>query len=411
MRALLIAAMQHGTSELDGALHADDTRALARALDAFVGLRVRETTGGFVVEREPSRVRAPEAPLDLGAAGTPARFLIAFAATAAGATTITGSARLRQRPMGDLVTSLRELGIDCEPLTDGEQLPVRVHGSALHSRHARVRADASSQFASALLLLLSADDEPAKVELEGAAVSRPYTELTRRMLADAGVHWRWQDERTLVRDRGPLRQHRFDIEPDASSAGYFFALAAATRSTVEVRGIRADSTQADLALLDVLVAMGCRVERAADRIVVHGAPLRGVEVDLADAPDCALTVAALATLANGTTRIRGTRALADKESDRAAAACAEAAKLGADARRGDDWIEIGPGTATHAATIATHDDHRVAMAFAVVGAAREGVTIENPDCVAKSFPRFWDELDRFLAHHRGGHGAAPRSEA
>ncbi len=411
VRALVIAAMQQGASSVHGALHADDTRALARALDSFGGIAVRETDNGFEVVRDLKRLCAPAAPLDLGAAGTPARFTIAFAATATGATTVTGSARLRQRPMGDLVDALRELGVACDSPGDGAQLPVRVHGSTLRSRHARVRASASSQFASALLLLLSADDEPAQVELEGDAVSRPYTELTRRMLDEAGAPWRWQGERTLVRGSGALRQHRFDIEPDASSAGYFFALAAATRTVVEVRGIRGDSTQADLALLDVLGAMGCRVAREENRIVVQGAPLRGVDVDLADAPDCALTVAALATLAEGPTRIRGTRALADKESDRAAAACTEAAKLGAKTRRGDDWIEIEPRTTTHAATVATHDDHRVAMAFAVVGAAREGVSIEDPDCVAKSFPGFWDEFDRFLAHHRGDRGEGGTTKA
>lgn len=405
-RALVIAALQQGEHELRGALHADDTRALARALDAFHGLAVQETDAGFRVERSSEVLAAPDSALDLGAAGTPARFLLAFATTAIGATVVTGSPRLQERPMGGLVDALRSLGIVCEPLAREGCLPMRVHGGPLRSRDARVRVDGSSQFASALLLLLSADDAPARLVLEGEAVSRPYTELTRRMLRDAGAPWRWQGEHELVRENGALRQSSFDIEPDASSAGYFFALAAATRSKVEVHGIRSNSTQADLALLDALADMGCRIERDEARIAVHGAPLRGIDVDLADAPDCALTIAALAAIAEGPTRIRGTRSLRDKESDRAMAACQEATKLGAATSFGDDWIAIVPGPRTGAATIATYDDHRVAMAFSVVGAVRDGVTIENPGCVAKSFPRYWDEYDRFLAHHRGDRGAA-----
>ena len=404
-RALVIAALQRGECELRGALHADDTRALARALDAFHGLVVKETDAGFRVARSAEHLAAPDSTLDLGAAGTPARFLLAFATTAIGSTVVTGSTRLQERPMGGLVDALRSLGIACEPLGREGCLPMRVHGGPLRSRDARVRADGSSQFASALLLRLSADDCPARIVLEGDAVSRPYTELTRRMLRDAGAPWRWQSEQELVREAGALRQRSFDIEPDASSAGYFFALAAATRSTVAVHGIRSDSTQADLALLDALAAMGCRVDRGEARIAVHGAPLRGIDVDLADAPDCSLTIAALATLADGPTRIRGTRSLRDKESDRAMAACQEVAKLGATASYGDDWIEITPGPCPSAATISTYDDHRVAMAFSVVGAVRDGVAIENPDCVAKSFPTYWDEYDRFLAHHRGDRGA------
>jgi 3-phosphoshikimate 1-carboxyvinyltransferase len=167
--------------------------------------------------------------------------------------------------------------------------------------------------------------------------------------------------------------------------------------------------QADLALLDPLARMGCTIARHGDEIAIEGASLRGVDADLADAPDCAPTLAALATLAVGPTTITGIGHLRDKESDRIAATCREAQRLGAKTESGPDWLRIEPAQQTKAAVIDTYDDHRIAMAFAVVGAARPGIAIENPDVVTKSFPGWWQELDRFLACHRAPTVGAPRN--
>jgi 3-phosphoshikimate 1-carboxyvinyltransferase len=402
LRALMIAALQQGRTEIHGALRADDTDRFASALAEFGGITVKAGDCAFFVERDRMRLAAPSSVLDVGHGATPARFLMAFAALADGTTTITGSPRLRERAMADLVESLRSIGVPSECIERAGHLPVAIRGTECAKREARVRGDASSQFASALMLMLSFEDRAASIRIEGDAVSKPYLELTRRMLAEAGVAWSLREPWLYCRERGAIRCDRFDIEPDASSAGYFFALAAATRSKLIVRGIRADSVQADLALLDPLLRMGCSIARHEDEIAIEGAALRGVEADLADAPDCAPTLAALATLAKGPTTITGIGHLRDKESDRIAATCSEAERLGAKAESGPDWLRIEPAQQVREAVIQTYEDHRIAMAFSVIGAARPGIAIENPDVVTKSFPEWWQELDRFLA----GHGVA-----
>lgn len=409
LRALMIAALQQGRTEIHGALRADDTDRFASALADFGGITVKAGDCAFFVERDRMRPDAPSSVLDVGHGATPARFLMAFAALANGKSTITGSARLRERAMADLVESLRSIGVPSECSERAGHLPIAIHGTDSARREVRVRGDASSQFASALMLMLSFEDRDASIRIEGDAVSKPYFELTRRMLAAVGVAWSLREPGLYCRERGSIRCDRFDIEPDASSAGYFFALAAATKSKVLVRGIRRDSVQADLALLDPLARMGCTIARNGDEIAIEGAVLRGVDADLADAPDCAPTLAALATLADGPTTITGIGHLRDKESDRIAATCREAQRLGAKAENGPDWLRIEPAQQTQEAVIETYDDHRIAMAFSVVGAARPGIAIENPEVVTKSFPGWWQELDRFLACHRAATVGAPRN--
>jgi 3-phosphoshikimate 1-carboxyvinyltransferase len=411
LRALAIAALSEGTSTTRGALRAEDSLHLARALCSFGAVDIVDSDQEFEVHRAPAGRTAPTGWIDIGAGAAPARFLIAFAACATGTTRITGTPRLCERPMATLIESLAAAGIACDSIGTQGCLPVAVHGRPLATRCLNVSADGSSQFASALLLALSEHDEPAELIIEGDAVSRPYLEMTCHMLAESGVHWTEIEKGRWQRQPGRLRARAFFIEPDASSAGYFFALAAATGSTAALDGIPANSRQADLALLDALASMGCRVRRDGDRIEVTGAPLRGVDMDLRDAPDAAPTLAALATLATGATTIRGVAHLRAKESDRIAATCAEAERLGARTTSGDDWMRIEPAAHRTRTVVQTHDDHRLAMAFSVVGAAREGVWIADPLCVAKSFPGYWAEFDRFLAHHRGRDGATRGRDA
>ena len=311
--------------------------------------------------------------------------------------------------MAALISALQTMGIQCDSTENEGRLPIIVRGAPFASRRVEVDADVSSQFASALMLALSASDEPAEIRLHGEAVSRPYLAMTVRMLAEARVRWQEPTPATWRREAGRLQAHSFQIEPDASSAGYFFALAAATGTNAAVSGFAADSLQADLALLDALAEMGCEVLRTPARTEVRGAPLRGIDINLRDAPDTAPTIAALATLATGPTTITGIAHLRIKESDRIAAICSEASRLGARATSGNDWLRIEPTGDLSPVVVQCHDDHRIAMAFSVVGAARPGVSIAEPWCVAKSFDGYWSEFDRFLQHHEGsGGGPTPR---
>src|SRR5262245_51854400 len=252
-RALLLAAMRPGATEVVGGVHCEDSRRLAEALGAFGGLSVEPTPGGFRVEREPGRLRAPAGVLQLGEAGTPARFLLSFAAGAEGSTVLTGGERLHERPMGDLLAALRSIGIRCECLAKEGCLPVRVHGGPVGSREWRVSGRISSQFTSSLLLLASAQRAgPVRIVIEGDPVSRPYVEMTRALMGACGIAAERVGEATIVVTPAEPVAARIPVEADASGAGYFLAAAALTGSTVVVPGIGRGSLQGDLGLARAL---------------------------------------------------------------------------------------------------------------------------------------------------------------
>lgn len=405
-RALILAAMRPGTTAIPGGLRCEDTDRLAAALSAFGGLAVEPLDEGFTVWRGPGPLRAPDRPLDLGAGGAPARFLLAFAAAAEGVTEITGNERLRQRPMQDLLAALRHLGVPCDcPRAEGH-LPVRVHGrprALPGTRTWPVGAATSSQFTSALLLLASQlPGGPIEIRATGARASEGHVDLTLAMLARCGIRTeRPAPDRIVVHPATPAPAE-IAVEPDASALSYFLAMAAVTGTGVAVAGLGRRSHQRDVAFADVLAEMGCEVAVADDTVALQGRSLRGIETDLADMPDTAPTLAALAAHARGPTRITGLATLRHKECDRIAACAAELRRLGQRAGEGADWLAVEPRGAVRPARVRTYGDHRMAMAFAVLGLAHGGLAVDDPDCVAKSFPGFWRELGRFRAHHEAG---------
>jgi 3-phosphoshikimate 1-carboxyvinyltransferase len=403
VRALVLAAMRMGTTAVAGALDSDDTRRLARALGSFGGLQVEPRPDGFRTTRTAAVLEAPAAALDLGGAAAPARFLLAFAAAAHGATVVTGSARLCERPMGDLIATLRAIGIRCDCLGSPDRLPVRVHGGAPAGRSWRIGAGVSSQFTSALLLYASQlPGGPVEIALVDGQVSQPYVEMTRAMLRQCGIGTeRRGDDRIVVHPAAP-QLARIVVEPDASSMSYFLAAAAVTGTAVEIPGIGEGSVQGDVGLVHAFARMGCAVALAPDRIRLAGGPLRGIDLDMGAMPDVVLTLAAVAARARGGTRITNVANLRVKECDRIQAAAAELARLGQRVEQGPDWLAIEPAGRLQPGRVHTYGDHRVAMAFAVLGLLQDGIEIEDPACVDKSFPGFWQEFERFGAHHAGG---------
>jgi len=400
-RALILAAQRTGTTEITGALHSDDTRFLARALDAYEGLSARETADGFRVSREPGPLGAPSHELDVGAAGTPARFLLAFAAGARGPSIVTGNERLRERPMGELLATLGEIGIETECLGQPGCLPVRVHGGEVSSHHWRVDASISSQFLSALLLLAARQNEPVTIEVVGQLVSRPYVAMTLGMMSRCGIRCENHDfERFVVHPSEPEKAV-LAVEPDASAATYFLVAAAITGTRVQIEGLGSGSGQGDVALARALEEMGCGLEMGESSIEIEGRELHGIEIDMESMPDAVLSLAIAAALARGETRITNVANLRVKECDRLHAAAAELARLGVETEEGPDWLAIRPTGTLRAARVETYDDHRVAMAFGLLRLIEPGLDLEDPDCVAKSFPGFWDELARFHQHHSG----------
>ena len=396
-RALVAAALARGESELQGALDADDTSAMRECLRAL---------GVAIEEREPARwkvgggggvLAAPARTLDARASGTTARFVTALATLAPGPSRIDGTPRMRERPIDDLVDALRQLGARIEIEGRRGCPPLLVRGGGLRGGRATIDASRSSQYVSAVLLVGPYGERDLELHLkDGVLVSRPYVDLTLRTMLAFGAEAGWRREGELrVRAGLPYRGRVHRIEPDASSAAYAFAAAAIAGGRVRVPGLPPDSAQADLRLLALLERMGCGVSRRGDEVEVTGAPdkLRALDVDMNESPDAVVALAVVCLFADGPSTLRNVAVLRLHETDRLAALEAELRKLGAGAEAGPDWLRVEPGP-LHGAEIETHDDHRLAMAFALAGLRVPGVAIRDPGCVAKTWPDYFTMLER-----------------
>ena len=391
-RALILAALADGESRLEGILHSDDTRHMQRALVAL-GVEIEEPTPtSLLVRGGRQRLRSPAGSLFVGNSGTTVRFLTALACLVDGPVTLGGDEAMARRPIQDLVDGLRQLGVridcptGCPPLT--------VHGGRWRGGALSMRGDRSSQYFSAVLMVAGLAEGDVRLEIAGELVSRPYVEITRRMVEDFGGRVEPTPGGFSVSGRGTYRARPYAIEPDASSASYPFALAAATGGAITVPGLGRGALQGDYAFLDVLETAGARVERGEDATTVRGGGgLAGVSVDMHDISDTVMTLAAIAPLCRGRTEIKNVANIRIKETDRLAATVQELRRLGQTVQHGDDWLAIEPQPVTPA-TVACYADHRMAMSFALLGAAGAGLSIADPSCVSKTYPGFWDDLAR-----------------
>jgi len=402
-RALLLAASRPGRTAITNALKSDDTVLLSKALGRIPGVTVEETPDGFAVDRTQEVLKAAPEPLYHGGGGTPARFMLSFVTTLEGRSVVAGNARLSERPMQDLLDALTGMGISWRSLQKPGCLPVEIEGNRPKTSSWGVSGEVSSQFLSSLLLLASQLDYLPKVTIEvsGHLVSKPYVEMTLTSLRQGGVRCEHQDWHlfTVYPSRAPLP--RIVVEPDASAMSYFLVAAALTRTRVRIPGIGRASAQGDVGIAFALERMGCRLQAGDDFIELEGGPLKGIDLDMETMPDTVLTLAMAAAQAEGWTRIANIGNLRVKECDRIHAIAAELKKLGYTVEESRDAVSILGGGKARPALVETYDDHRVAMSFALLGLLHEGVSIENPACVGKSFPGFWEELERFYKHHQG----------
>jgi 3-phosphoshikimate 1-carboxyvinyltransferase len=393
-RALLIASLAEGRTRLSDALFSDDSRTLARALQVL-GFEVQldEARREMIVTGRGGRISANQAGLFTGNAGTAARFLTAFLALGRGEYVLDGDARMRERPIGDLVRALNQLGGDLETANDCP--PVRIHASGLRGGQTSMAGDISSQFLSALLMVAPYTEEGIAITLSTELSSRPYVDMTIAVMRDFGVEARRDGYRRFEVQPGSYASiPSYSIEPDASAASYFFAAPAIRGGTVRVENIGRESRQGDIAFLEILQQMGCRVREGDRFIEVSGAgTLTGVDIDMRDIPDVAQTLAAVAPFACSATRIRGIASARLKETDRVHAVCTELSRLGVRVEEFDDGMKIHPCKHIRPATIRTYDDHRMAMAFSLIGLRTEGIDIENPACVSKTFPDYFEVLE------------------
>jgi len=395
-RALLLAAFAHGTTTLHNLLDSDDTRYMLDALKAL-GVRVSRNpdnscvvhgVGGPLINHTNSHQHYE---LQLGMAGTAYRPLAAALCLGEGSFDLLGNARMSERPIGHLVDALRLLGARIEYLGEPDFPPVRITGTGLSGGAITMRGDISSQFLTSLLLSAPLAGSDVEVTIDGELVSKPYLDITLALMRSFGAQAEHDEHRVFRVAAGRYTAlDSYLIEGDASNATYFLAAGAITGKGIEVTGIGKHSVQGDVAFTEVLRAMGAQVHIGEQTVRVTPGTLTAVDMDLNHIPDAAMTAAVLALFAKGTTHLRNIYNLRVKETDRLAALATELQKLGATVIEGRDFLSITPPEQFATATIDTYDDHRMAMCFSLVALAGVPVTINDPGCVAKTFPNFFD---------------------
>ena len=389
-RALLCAALAEGTSTLRGALFAQDTAAMMDAVAALGAVLDADEASATVMVTGSGRP-ARQARIDARQSGTTSRFILPAAALGAGRVLVDGDAQLRGRPFGPLLEASAALGARVEELGEPGRLPVAVRGPATGGR-VRLPGHISSQFLSGLLLAAPLMARGLEVELSSPLVSAPYVRMTASVMDAFGV-----TVDGLAVEPSRYVPSDLAIEPDASAAAYFFAAAAICGGRVTVEGLGASAIQGDVAFVEVLERMGASVQRGPDSITVSGdGRLSAIDADLADISDTAQTLAAVAVFAQGTTRVSGVGFIRAKESDRIGDLVTELRRAGIDASAQDDGFSVAGG-APAPVRFRTYDDHRMAMSLALIGLRAPGIVIEDPGCVAKTYPGFFADLERLRA--------------
>lgn len=395
-RALIIGAMADGTSLLRGALESEDTERMAESLERL-GIGVDTANpAGWKVLGEGGRIPASSAELFVGNSGTTARFLTAFLSLGQGRYIVDGIERMRQRPIQPLLDALQGLGVRARSLHDNGCPPVLVEASGMEGGEVEMAGNTSSQYFSALLMVGPLTRRGLTLRVTREMVSKPYIDLTADIMRRFGAHMERDREYRLLHVPGGQRYAAQDypVEPDASNASYFFAAAALTGGRVRVEGLGRGSAQGDLQLLEALEAMGCSVIREEAFIEVRGPErLQGITVDAQAFSDMAQTLYAMAPFAEGSTEVRNVEHSRVQECDRISASVTELRRLGQEVVEFPDGLRVTPRPVTPA-VVQTYNDHRMAMAFALVGLKVPGICIADPGCTRKTFPDYWKRLER-----------------
>jgi len=411
-RALLCAALADGTSWLRNTLDCDDTRAMCeglRALGIDIAVNKRSLTDedkALLVTGCGGRITVDSADIFVGNSGTTIRFLTPMVSLGRGTYRLDGVARMRERPIGDLLDALQRLGVNAISSQGNGCPPVLVQSDGfLRGGRATIRCDISSQFLSGLLMVAPYAQQGIELTVDGPLVSQPYVRMTLAVMRAFGIETPNTADLTnqeLRRFTFPgLQQYRachYTIEPDASAAGYFWAAAAITGGQVTIEGLGPNSPQGDIAFCDCLRQMGCEVsvqyqesDHTKPSITVTGGTLRGIEVDMNGISDAVPTLAVVALFAEGPTTITGVAHIRHKETDRIGNLAHELRKTGAIIEEFQDGLRIFPQP-LNAAQLATYQDHRMAMSLALIGLRTGGIGIENPQCVSKTYPTFWQDF-------------------
>lgn len=396
-RALILAAFTdpQSTTTLTGILRSEDTEVMVQALRTL-GFRLDVDWNGLTirVERPTGHALIPGTSADLFVAnsGTSMRFLTALLGLGHGTYRLDGVARMRERPIEDLLEALRSLGVQARSELGTGCPPVVLEASGLRGGTVAIRTDTSSQFLSGLLMAAPWARQALEIQLQGVLVSEPYVQMTLAMLREFGAEFTRTDNRLSVQPRATWFAPRtYAIEPDASAASYFFGAAAITGGEVTVLGLPEQSLQGDVHFVNVLREMGCSVEWQAEGCTIRGGRLHGIVVDMNAISDCVMTLAAVASFAEGPTTIHNVAHIRHKETDRLAALATELRRAGVGVEELADGLVIHPAP-LRPTTFATYNDHRMAMSLALLGLKSPGMVLENPGCVAKTYPAFFQDL-------------------
>ena len=394
-RALVVAGLADGESELSGVLFSQDTHVMMDSLQKMgVGIRQNPNSLSVSISGTGGGLQRPEETLWVHQSGTTARFCLPLAALCGQEVTIDGDEQIKNRPHEELCKALQSLGAQIEYLEAPNSFPLVVNGKHLQGGQISLNGGISSQFISALLLAAPCFPDELELNIDGDIVSRPYIDMTISVMQAFGAQVQRVNDRRYVISPTGYRKSRYEIEPDASAASYFFAAAAISGGSITVEGLGSQSIQGDKGFVDIVEKMGAKVVRSDNALSVIGTgSLIGVDASMKEISDTVPTLAAIAALASGPTVISDVAFIAQKESDRVTALITELRKIGVKAEKTETGMVIYPGE-VQKGTIHTYDDHRIAMAFSILGLVVPGITLDSPQCVAKTFPSFFDVLDQ-----------------
>jgi len=398
-RILLLSMLAEGKTEIQNLLDSDDVRRMVEALETL-GIQLEENRAEnlITVSGTSGIIPVKEATLMLGNAGTAIRPLTAAMTLGHGRFVLDGVQRMRERPIIDLVNGLSQLGANLRCINGTDCPPVEVIADGLPGGITRLSGAISSQYLTAILLAAPYADKEVQIEITDKLVSVPYVEMTLRLMQSFGVSVNHEKFRLFHIPRQTYRSPgNIFVEGDASSASYFLAGAAITKGTVTVKGCGTDSLQGDARFAEVLEKMGAKVEWEPQQVKLTGNSLNGIDVDMNQMPDAAMTLAVAALFASGPTAIRNIYNWRVKETERLQAVSTELRKLGAEVEEGYDYLVIQPPEQIRKAEIDTYDDHRMAMAFSLAACGESPMTINNPGCVSKTFPDYFEVLDGLCA--------------
>jgi len=385
-RALVVASLANGKSTLYNPIYCDDTNYMIKALK-LLGIKIKKANDHLDVYGLGGLLQIPKSDIFVGNAGTAFRFLTSLVVLCKADVMIDGDERMRKRPIKDLLIALESIGVKTK--SNNGYPPIIINGLNYSGGEVYIKANISSQFISSLMMIAPFAENQMIINLKGKVTSKPYIDITTKVMKDFGISIKNEDyKKIIISNKRKYVPKNYYIESDASNASYFMAAAAITGTAIKIYGLNLNSVQGDIKFINILKKMGCKINKGSNYVEVIGSKLKGIEVDMNEMPDLVPTLAVIAIFAEGKTIIRNVENLRYKECDRLNALYKELTKIGAIVKELKSGLIIKPNE-LKPVLISTYNDHRMAMSFSIAGLRINGLEIENPQCVKKSFPNYW----------------------